>query len=339
MPPQRVAVFRALQLGDLLCSVPALRAVRAALPTAEISLIGLPWAREFANRFGHFLDGFHEFPGWPGLPEQSPRLAEAPAFLSAMQQQGFDLVIQMHGNGGLTNPLVALFGARRLAGYFVPGQFCPDPAQFLPYPQEVHEVRRHLRLMEFLGMPSRGDELEFPVREQDCAALRSLLDALSTGEYVCLHPGARAAERRWPPHHFAAVGDALAAEGFVVVFTGSPAEVGLTRAVAAAMTAPALDLAGRTDLGTLAALLQGARLLVCNDTGVSHLGTAVGVPSVLIYHEDRQRRLWAPLDGRCHRALCGGPAVSPRQVLAEARVLLHATPSARTALAAGRLLS
>ncbi len=321
--PQRVAVLRALQLGDMLCAVPAFRALRAALPDAEIILVGLPWAAAFVERFSAYLDGLLEFPGYPGLPERTPQLDQVPTFLTAARQQRFDLAVQMHGNGTLTNPLTVLLGARHRAGFFVPGQFCPDPDRFLPYPDLEPEVRRCLRLVEFLGAPPQGDHLEFPLSDEDHEALHDIPEArhLQPGSYVCVHPGARAADRRWPPDRFAAVADNLAARGLPVVLTGAAEEAHLTAAVAHAMATPPLDLTGRTSLGALAALLQGARLAVCNDTGVSHVATAVGAPSVVIFSASEMHR-WAPPDRERHRAVSARAGATPADVLAQAEELL-----------------
>src|SRR5690606_31700589 len=133
------------------------------------------------------------------------------------------------------------------------------------------EVLRCLRLVEGLGAPGRGTWLEFPLAREERAGLRRAVPELPPpGEYACIHPGARLASRRWPPERFAAVADLLADTGLSIVLTGSAAEVELTGAVRRAMRHPALDMAGRTGLGELAALLADAHLLLCNDTGVSH---------------------------------------------------------------------
>jgi ADP-heptose:LPS heptosyltransferase len=117
-----------------------------------------------------------------------------------------------------------------------------------------------------------------------------------------VNPGARLPSRRWFAERFAAVADALADDGYRIVLTGSRDERDLTSAVQQRMRSPAADLAGRTTLGALAVLLKRARLLVSNDTGVSHIATAVGTPSVVVTLGSDPAR-WAPLDGERHAAV------------------------------------
>ncbi|MGI8549257.1 MAG: glycosyltransferase family 9 protein [Dehalococcoidia bacterium] len=284
LEPASIVIVRALQLGDLHCPVPALRSLRATLPRATITLIGLPWARDFVQRFDRYLDGFLEFPGYPGLVEQSPEIQRIPAFLEMVQRRHFDLALQMHGSGGISNPLTLLLGARETAGFYVPGQFCPDERLFFPYPDQEPEIVRHLRLLQGLGICMGETSLEFPIRGQDRLELQPLLAeaGLRAGHYVCIHTGARDGARRWPPERFAAVGTMLMRRGDQVVLAGSREEMDLVYAVAAALPQPPVIAAGRTSLGALAALFASARLVVCNDTGVSHLADAIGTPSVVI---------------------------------------------------------
>ncbi len=348
--PQQIAVVRALRgLGDLLCVVPALRALRCGLPDAHLTLIGLPSAAWFVRRFYGYLDGLIEFPGYPGIPEAAVSVADLPSFLARMQAMRFDLAIQMHGSGGASNPFTVLLGARHTSGFFVPGQYCPDPERFIAYPEEEPEIRRHLRLVERLGLPLQGDHLEFPVYGEDRAELARLPECagLRPGGYVCLHPGAHDPARRWPPKLFAQAADGLADEGLQVVLTGAKEEAPLVEAVARQLAAPATNLAGRTSLGALAALLEGACLLISNDTGVSHLAAALRTPSVVIFLASDPER-WAPLDRELHRCLrwpvLGGagsaehradphparsilPLATPGRVLVEARALLAGNPA------------
>lgn len=303
MAQEKIAVFRALQLGDLLCAVPALRALRKGRPTAQITLVGLPWARDFVARLPH-IDDFIEFPGWPGMPERKPDPSAIPAFLETLHDRHFDLAIQLHGSGTLSNPLLAVFGARRMAGFFQPGEPCPDPQGFIPWPEGLPEIRRLLALTTHLGLPDCGETLELPILPEERTAWESMRQELplQASGYVCIHPGARLASRRWLPERFASVADRLAATGLSVLLTGTLEEAPLLSAIRQAMRHPAIDLGGHTSLGTLAALVASARLVVCNDTGMSHVAAAVGTPSVVISSGADAGR-WQPLDTLRHRVL------------------------------------
>ncbi|MFO0892956.1 MAG: glycosyltransferase family 9 protein [Isosphaeraceae bacterium] len=323
MPPRRIAVLRALQLGDLLCAMPAFRAIRRALPESEITLIGLPWARAFTRRFREYVDDFIEFPGYPGLPEREPDLARLPIFLGRVRGSRFDVALQMHGCGTVTNPLVAHFGARRTAGFFEEGRSCPDPARYLAYPDHGLEVDRLLSLVEFLGIPPRGHDLEFPLHDEDFAELAAIaaVKSLSLGRFACIHVGASTPLRRWPVENFAQVARHLSLRGLCVVLTGTCDEVSLTQAVAREVPGRVVDLAGQTSLGALGALFRRACLLVSNDTGVSHMADALRLPSVIISTGNNPAR-WAPRDHRRHRVLCRASGVTPGEVIHEAEELL-----------------
>ncbi len=312
----RVVVFRALQLGDMLCAVPAFRALRSAYPSARITLVGLPWARKLLGRYPHYIDEVVEFPGYPGLPEREPERDALPAFLGELRERGADLAIQLHGSGEITNPLVARFGARSCAGFRDPSSSQRADGTFIPWPSTGYEAQRLLALMPALGIETRGDDLEFPVREDDEAALRELAReggwSLTPSRYVCIHPGARKASRRWAPDRFAVVADALAERGLQIVLTGTTSERGITEAVAAAMHHPAVDAAGPMSLGALAALMRDARFVLSNDTGVSHLAAALRVPSVVVFLAADPDR-WAPLDESLHRALYDAESCVPQR--------------------------
>ena len=310
---ERIAVFRALMLGDLLCAVPALRALRAGFPRAQITLVGLPWARALVQRLPHCVDRFIEFPGWPGLPEVPCEVRALPDFIAQVQARHFDLALQMHGSGGIVNPLVATFGARHSAGFRGPHAWCPrgDAALYVRWPESGHEIERLLRLTDALGLPRRGQQLEFPLQDEDRDALRLLWPGVHEARpYVCVHAGAQLASRRWPVERFAAVADALAESGRRVVLTGGAPEAEIVNALAACMRHEAVNLCGRTSLWTLGALIEGAERVVCNDTGVSHIAAALGRPSVVVSCGADVAR-WAPLDTERHRVLWQPMACRP----------------------------
>jgi len=327
--PRRIAVFRALQLGDMLCAVPALRALRKAEPDATITLIGLPWAASFVERFSHLVDDLMVFPGAPGMPEQPIREEETQAFYEQARARRFDLAIQLHGSGLVTNAIVRQLGARQMAGFrpvpaapiagrserkWQPGVVSygarPVNELLIDWPGG-NEIERLLALTSRLGYPADGTQLEFPLRPVDNAAWQrlALMYDLMPGNFICVHPGARMHSRRWPVERFAAVADVLR-QHWKIVVTGTPDEAELVGQLCGTLGSPVINLCGKTDLGAMAAVVKNARLLLCNDTGASHIAAAMHTPSVVVSCGSDSAR-WAPLDRSSHRVLADYPACRP----------------------------
>ena len=298
---KKIAVFRALQLGDMLCIVPAIRALRRAYPAAEITLLGLPWASSFVQRFNMYFDRFIHFPGCYGLPEQPHDDVALHSFITRMRNEGFDLVLQMQGNGTIVNPLMFLFNAKHVGGYYNDESFVASDL-FMEYPNYGPEIRRHIALMNHLGIPSAGVELEFPLNENDFKDYCQLCIPVVEKRYICVHPGSRGAWRQWRPQYFAALADYTIEQGFTVVVTGTKEEQPVSAEFIKCVHHPVIDLTGKTSLGAMAVLTKNAFMLIANCTGVSHMAAALQTPSVIISMDGEPER-WAPLDTELHRTI------------------------------------
>ncbi|MFL5746165.1 MAG: glycosyltransferase family 9 protein [Niastella sp.] len=294
----KIALFRALQLGDMLCAVPAFRALRHAFPQAEITLIGLPWANAFVERFNKYLDRHIVFPGYPGLPEQPFSQPAWDEFVSLMQQEEFDCILQMQGNGTIVNEMLQQLQPKQLAG-FHRNDCLMNEETFLEYPENEHEINRHLLLMQHLGIPDYGTQLEFPITEQEETGLLQVAPFVQQDKYVIVHPGSRSEDRQWPPLYFAALADHCATHGYHVVLTGTPNETPITDYLAELMKQSVTNLAGKTSLGIVAALIEHAQLLIANCTGVSHIAAATKTPSLIISMDGEPHR-WGPLNQQLH---------------------------------------
>lgn len=293
---KKIGIFRALQLGDLMCSIPAIRALREEFKNAEIFLIGLPSAKSFIHRFPHYFNGLIKFPGYPGLPEQAYDIKEVSAFITEMQKQNFDLIIQMQGNGNIVNPLVELFGATYTAGYYRPNDYIPHGKLFITYPDGLtHEIERHLILMEHLKVNQQGKYLEFPLMPDDYNELEKSGLVMEAGSYVCVHPGSRGLWRQWPTEYFARLADYCAKRNKKIVITGTAEELPLAEETARYMNHEALIAAGKTTLGAMGVLIKNAYALISNCTGVSHIASALNTPGIIISMDGEPNR-WGPLN-------------------------------------------
>ncbi|MBC7745478.1 MAG: hypothetical protein H7096_10275 [Flavobacterium sp.] len=121
------------------------------------------------------------------MPEQKHNPVEEVDFIKKIQESKFDLILQMQGNGSYVNPLNELFNPKFLAGYYNKKEYCPNEELFMEYPDFGHEVERHLSLISFLGIPTKDQELEFPLSEKDYNDCQILDLGLPDKNFVCIH--------------------------------------------------------------------------------------------------------------------------------------------------------
>lgn len=284
---RRIAVLRANALGDFIFAVPALTALRAAYPQAELVLLGAPWharwlnARAVADRPGP-VDRVLVVPAADGIRAAEP--ADEPTtmaeFLAAARRERFDLAVQLHGGGRNSNPLVAQLGARVTAG--LRAVDAPALDRWVRYVYYQPEVFRYLEVAALLGAEPVTLLPHVPVTSADRAEADRVLGPVRQPRAV-LHPGASDPRRRWPAERFAAVADALTDRGFEVLVTGTGPEREVVEQVAAAATRPLRVVLDELSLGGLGGLLAGSAVLVANDTGPLHLAAAVGTATVGVY--------------------------------------------------------
>lgn len=281
-------VLRALGIGDLLVAVPALRGLRRVCDRLVLAAPG--WLAPLAGLTG-CVDELLPTPGLGALRYDEP-----------------DVAVNLHGAGPESVADLVATRPGRLLSHRHP----TFPAVAGPeWVEEQHEVLRWCRLLAWHGVPADPGDL---------GLLRPQVASVTPGAAV-VHPGASAASRRWGVDRFAAVARSLAADHRVVV-TGSAAERDLASAVAAGAGLPeSAVLAGQLDLADLAAVVADAAVVVCNDTGVGHLATAYGVPSVVLFGPTPPERWGPPVGREQHVALRTGSLAVDGVLAAVGRVL------------------
>ncbi len=280
---RKIAVLRANALGDFIFILPAMEALRATYPNAEIVLLGKQWHFDFLQERPGPIDRVVVVPAYGGvseLPEYVGDANEHDRFFTTMMRERFDLALQVHGGGRYSNPFLARLGAKTTVGLKTPDAIVLD--RWMPYIYFQHEVLRYKEVVSLVGATSGSIEPRLAIIERDRVEAENALAGLEK-PLVVLHPGASERKRCWPSERFAAVGDALAEAGAQVIVTGVQGEEPLVEGVVSAMQAEALNYCNRLSLSGFAGLLSRCAVVVSNDTGPLHLAAAVGAATVGLY--------------------------------------------------------
>jgi lipopolysaccharide heptosyltransferase II len=289
---RNVLCVRLDNLGDVLMTTPAIRALKEAVPGRKITLLTSRAGSGIA-RLVPDIDEVLEFAvPWQGSAAAGSVEAVG-EMIATLRDRSFDaaVVFTVYSQNPLpTAMLLYQAGVPRIAGYCRENPYglmtdwLPDPE---PLSGIRHEVTRQLDLVRALGAPPAGEHFSLHigpgVTERFTGTLRPLgFDP--ERPFLVLHPGVSEDKRQYPVPFFAEAARQLAHTlGYQILLTGVASEKAMAEEIRRAVGPAALDLTGQLDLEELSALIRNADLVIANNTGPVHVAAAVGTPVVVLY--------------------------------------------------------
>jgi lipopolysaccharide heptosyltransferase II len=297
--PKRILVIRLDLIGDLVLSLTAVRALKRTYPDAEIDLLALPSSAKVALSDPALSQIIVYDPNvWrrPKALVQPKNWREAMAVIRQLRVRYYDIAISVFGDWAAI--LAVLSGAKRRVGFgreSYPG-FMTDniSGQHWDSRDHQHEVDYCLALAHEAGATITADDRVPQLYVDEWARIEIEELLLKEGIHpdtpliVCHVSSNNGQSKRWPiPYWATLIERLLCANVAQVVFSGAPDDLPLIESITRQMHKhtehPAINLAGKTSLTQLAALLQRADLLISGDSGPMHIAAAVGTPLIAIH--------------------------------------------------------
>ena len=338
---KRIVVRAPNWLGDVLMSVPALRELRSVFPDSHITV---------ATRAGSadvFMDA--EFVD-DVLVQDGSALRSVSQQIREWRQRKFDLALLLQ-NAFQSAAVAFLARVPIRIGYQADrrGMLLTHAVPLPPWKNDRHEIYYYLnlvreteRLAEYASAQQIEPDFALSVSEQRKREAFELLRRVGIHAelpLVLLCPGSiNSRSKRWPTERYAALADLFSESGSQVALIGSSAEAEISRQVLTQTRHRPVVLTGRTSVPEVIAIIALADILITNDTGPAHIGSAVGTPTLVIFGPTNPAttRPFAstaeiireppdcapcmlrdcPIDHRCMTA------IQPEQVFAQARRML-----------------
>lgn len=293
---KKILLVRPDNMGDLVMTTPAFRALKQTFPEAHLTLLtstvggvvaaglpeidetiifDVPWVKNGSADAAQLDDDTN---GVTALVEQLKREKFDAAILFTVYSQ---------------NPLPAamicyLAGIPQVLGYCRENPYrlmncwLPDTE---PLQGVQHEVERQLSLVASIGAKTDDKHLRLPVKMDSLAQAKEILSSTidSDKKWLILHAGVSEQKRKFPPEHYAKAMRQLVKQGWQIVLTGSESEMQDVADLAAQIGDGAFNLAGKLNLDQLIAAISLAPIVVSNNTGPVHLAAATGTPVVVLY--------------------------------------------------------
>ncbi len=278
--PARIGVVKPCCIGDCVMALPTVDSIAASFPSAEL----------------HLYVGAHSRPVFEGRSDRwelrtiADRITAASAAQLALVARAarLDLLVVLERSRLLRTALELLAGA-------------PVAPVAVVQPEVRHESVAYLDVLRGLAIVPAVSRPEIAPTPAEVGTARRMLARWPRP--VILHPGgaenpgATMPDKRWPAGRYGALAREIEADGYDVILTGGPGDIGLVEEIIVARLPADRSLAGAVDLRVAAAIASQSLLFVGGDTGMSHIAAAIGAPVVAIFGPTNPRR-YRPLGDR-----------------------------------------
>lgn len=304
----KILVSRTDRIGDLLLAVPVAESIKLRHPDCEVHVMASLYASPLLENNPH-IDGI--------VRVQVDQLINNGRYRVELQSKvakaGFEAAVVIYPDPNICRLLYKVGVPHRIG--------TSRRFHSLYFNHYVHHSRKAnvqhelVYNLDFLRFFANGPTVTQPVVhliERDRKGAEALLSSKSVaGDFVTIHPGSGGSADRWPLEQFLKLADLLQGEKVQVVISGSQSEAAQIIEVSRRLGIAVPTIAGDTDLRTLGAILERARLVVSNSTGPLHLAAAVGTRVIGLYPGKRVMSpvRWGPV-GTGHQVI--QPTISCR---------------------------
>jgi len=288
---KKLLIVRIDAIGDFIIFSPMLKYYRMLYPDYHITLLVNKLVVDLAKRFNE-VDELISF----DRIKFKRNFIYRKSLLKEIKKRAFDVVIyptySREPNGDY---IVRFSGAKEKIGF--DGDTCniklKDKLKNDKYytklipatPGIVVETDRNKEFVEGLGIKVNSPIPYFTPSNEDKEEAHKFIfsNGLKNNQFVVITPGAQSTRKRWPLEKYAEVVKWLKKEKNIdVVICGSQDEYSIGKRIKKIANVPIINIAGKTTLPVLAAILNESLLYIGNDTGTVHLAAAVGTPTICI---------------------------------------------------------
>ena len=330
---RRIIVIRQHnQFGDVLCTVPLLRALRSKFKLDELTVVVSPQNKDALAgcKYATSLINYDKLSFY-----RKPSLFLK--FVRELRKEYDVLLVPSNVSISLTNDVMAFFakaktkiGPRSLDSKSNRTSSVYDVAVDLEWEDKiVHQAHRHLKIVSPLGIGEEDDngELEYEVDERVLNEVRGVLTKAGTDSLprIAIHAGAGKSPNRWNVVNFALLSELLHRElNAELYFTEGPMDHDVIDNLVNIVKVPFVRIRNRT-ISFIAAFLKRMNLVITNDTGIMHLSAAVGTPTLSLFGPTDPLQ-WAPI-GKKQRFILGSnkdiQTIPVEKVIHLTRKMLH----------------